>query len=606
MDIGTKGMRRASQPPGGSTSVAFLMGGGDCPDKTEKCGNGVGGIGRPFSVVGTVSPAGSDPAAYRRSSSQRTPSRNPITGEILTPSTGGSAGVSRPYSVAGEKADVPPLNLDLASITIEEAEPEKSEVFSPEKSEVFSENGESEIAAEEAVEEEEAPPAPEEPEEPEEPQSTSLDQWHESHLPVALGEMTSSKMAPENVKDISATCQARLSEDLARGSLVECDRMRSASSRPMSARAEARAGGTPSAPVLKAQPLGYQVKSLHESSLKMKVQSSVEFMNQKIRFSARSVNPASSRESLRTLCGYYFPSDGSMTIYEFKQLKRANVCQHFIERNVHWHVKGPRKGNSYLVSDICVGENLTFLPGDHPTLPEALGKDPSLTVRIISVDFEAKKKALTAMKDGIAPTEVELALPALCEEEAEQRMFLKQVQESVSSQLSGRAIRTLVGALSLLIKSDAASNGDLTYHVTKGDIQHCLKEYKISLGDEGDELDRVLVAIDETDDNAVNYLHVFDALTGEMNEARMSYVRRAFDKVDMEKGGIVNFMNLKKFANPSLSDQMELFEVYDKKVLQGGIGFAQFATFYLGLSLETPDDDEFIKTVKDQWCLLGC
>ena len=49
------------------------------------------------------------------------------------------------------------------------------------------------------------------------------------------------------------------------------------------ARAEARAGGTPSAPVLKAQPLGYQVKSLHESSLKMKVQSSVEFMNQKVR-----------------------------------------------------------------------------------------------------------------------------------------------------------------------------------------------------------------------------------------------------------------------------------------------------------------------------------
>ena len=50
-------------------------------------------------------------------------------------------------------------------------------------------------------------------------------------------------------------------------------------------------------------------------------------------------------------------------------------------------------------------------------------------------------------------------------------------------------------------------------------------------------------------------------IPGEMNEARMSFVRRAFDKVDMEKGGIVNFMNLKKFANPSLSDQMELFQV---------------------------------------------
>ena len=41
-----------------------------------------------------------------------------------------------------------------------------------------------------------------------------------------------------------------------------------------------------------------------------------------------------------------------------------------------------------------------------------------------------------------------------------------------------------------------------------------LQEYKISLGDSGDELDRVLVAIDETDDNALNYLHVFDAVTG--------------------------------------------------------------------------------------------
>ena len=50
------------------------------------------------------------------------------------------------------------------------------------------------------------------------------------------------------------------------------------------------------------------------------------------------------------------------------------------------------------------------------------------------------------------------------------------------SQLAGRAVRTLVGVLSLLIKTDAASNGDLTYHVTKGDIANCLKEYKISLG----------------------------------------------------------------------------------------------------------------------------
>jgi hypothetical protein len=255
-----------------------------------------------------------------------------------------------------------------------------------------------------------------------------LDQWRETQLALALTQLAESKMAPENVKEILATCQARLSEDLARGSLVECDRMRSASSRAMSARAEARAGGAPSVPVLKTQPLGYQVKSLHESSLKMKVQSSVEFMNQKIRFSARSVHPTGSRESLRTLCGFYFPSDGSMTIYEFKQLKRTNVAQHFIERNVHWHVKGPRKGNSYLVSDISVGENLTFFPGDHPTLPEALGKDPSLTLRITAVDMEAKKKALTAMKDGVTPTDEELVLPVVSEDEAQQRLFLSQVQ----------------------------------------------------------------------------------------------------------------------------------------------------------------------------------
>jgi hypothetical protein len=336
----------------------------------------------------------------------------------------------------------------------------------------------------------------------------------------------------------------------------------------------------------------------------MKVQSSVEFMNQKIRFSGRSVNPTASRESLRTLCGYFFPSDGSMTIYEFKQLKRTNVCQHFIERNVHWHVKGPRKGNPYSISDISVGENLTFLPCDHPTLPEALGKDPNLTVRITAVDFEAKRKALTAIKDGVAPSDAELTLPDIPEEEAEQRIFLRGVQDSVGSQLSGRAVRTLVGVLSLLIKEDSAANGDLTFHVAKSDILVALKDYKISLDDE--DLDRVFAAIDEIQDDSVNYLHVLDALTGGMNEARTSYVRRAFDKVDMEKGGIVNYMNLKKFANPSLSDQMELFEVYDKKVLQSGIGYAQFSTFYLGLSLEISDDDEFIQSVKDQWCLLGC
>ena len=72
----------------------------------------------------------------------------------------------------------------------------------------------------------------------------------------------------------------------------------------------------------------------------------------------------------------------------------------------------------------------------------------------------------------------------------------------------------MVGLLSLLIKTDAAANVDLTYHVTQGDVANCLQEYKISLGEDGDELERVLAAIDETEQGAVNYLHVLDAITG--------------------------------------------------------------------------------------------
>ena len=60
------------------------------------------------------------------------------------------------------------------------------------------------------------------------------------------------------------------------------------------------------------------------------------------------------------------------------------------------------------------------------------------------------------------------------------------------------------------------------------------------------------------------------------------------------------------FAHIFILFTLVFSQVYDKKVLQGGIGFAQFFTFYLGVSLETEEDDDFIKAVKDQWCLLGC
>ena len=60
------------------------------------------------------------------------------------------------------------------------------------------------------------------------------------------------------------------------------------------------------------------------------------------------------------------------------------------------------------------------------------------------------------------------------------------------------------------------------------------------------------------------------------------------------------------FAHIFILSTLVSSQVYDKKVLQGGIGFAQFFTFYLGVSLETEEDDDFIKAVKDQWCLLGC
>ena len=80
----------------------------------------------------------------------------------------------------------------------------------------------------------------------------------------------------------------------------------------------------------------------------------------------------------------------------------------------------------------------------------------------------------------------------------------------------------MVGVMSLLIKSDSAAHGDLVFLATKQDILNCLKEYKISV--EAEELDRVLAAVDEQDHDAINYLHVLDAITGR-NLVDRTYVK---------------------------------------------------------------------------------
>ncbi|KAF4010097.1 hypothetical protein G4228_001383 [Cervus hanglu yarkandensis] len=267
-------------------------------------------------------------------------------------------------------------------------------------------------------------------------------------------------------------------------------------------------------PDSKLAPIRFRKRTLHETKIRTQSTLTENILSHKVQFDGRIIS-RNGRDACRELVGFFFTHDQSLTIYEYRQFgkNRTNVLP-FIQKNIYCHQCGRRKGKQYRLGDLYIGANLTFLSSDHPRLPESIKENTVLTLRITDIDW----RALDSLKtDSVEHDDV-------TNEEANDRMIFKAIQDMLREQLHKRGVRILTGLGKYLQQLDKEGNGLLD----KADFKQALKLFRLEVS-ENDFESLWLILNSSGNGNGhgrADYGEFKRAIIGEMNEYRKSFVRK--------------------------------------------------------------------------------
>uniref|UniRef100_A0A9J7WYZ4 Calcyphosine 2 n=1 Tax=Cyprinus carpio carpio TaxID=630221 RepID=A0A9J7WYZ4_CYPCA len=218
---------------------------------------------------------------------------------------------------------------------------------------------------------------------------------------------------------------------------------------------------------------------------------------------------------------------------------------HFIARGVYLN-----RGRPYCLQDISQGAELHFC-ADGPHLPQSLRQQPCLTLRVTDVDNTAKGALLTQSGE---------TLHRLSEEEIHDRNALKEIQGTVHDGPRGRAVRTLIN-----LRRDL-KNLDL-----KADSIQQKEHFRRPLME--------LLCLTPQDFEAVWRI----------------VSRRAF--------GRVNTADVMRAVTREMGENRKAIFLKEAGKITKTVSYAEFEDYYEGLSIEIPDDEEYINNMRATWSI---
>ena len=104
-------------------------------------------------------------------------------------------------------------------------------------------------------------------------------------------------------------------------------------------------------------------------------------------------------------------------------------------------------------------------------------------------------------------------------------------------------------------------------------------------------------------------------IQGDLNQTRTDVIRKAYDKLDVNKSGMVTLDDIAKLytvssqpevANGSKSEHevyMEFMSLWDTQVKDGCVTFDEFCAYYKDISASVDTDEEFCTIVTAAWKL---
>ncbi|KAB0391760.1 hypothetical protein E2I00_015157, partial [Balaenoptera physalus] len=349
-------------------------------------------------------------------------------------------------------------------------------------------------------------------------------------------------------------------------------------------------------PNSKLVPLRLRKRTLHETKIRTQSTLTESMLSHKVQFDGRIIS-RNGHDACRELVGLFFTHDHSLTIYEYRQFgkNRTNVLP-FIQKNIYCHQHGQRKGKQYQLGDFYTGANLTFLSSDHPRLPESIKENTLLTLRITNID----QRALDSLKtDSVEHDDV-------TNEEANDRLAFKAIQNVLKEQLCKRGVCILTGLRKYLQQLDKEGNGLLD----KADFKQALKVFHLEVSE--NDFESLWLILNGYGNGKVDYGELKRAVIGEMNEYRKSF---AFMKLDFNKTGSAPVIDIRKcycgkkhpqyyFTGHSTEEEIKtsfLETLKDACSKSDEVSYGEFEDYYEGLSIGIVDNEDLVNILRTPW-----
>ncbi|XP_013373139.1 PREDICTED: calcyphosin-2 isoform X2 [Chinchilla lanigera] len=348
-------------------------------------------------------------------------------------------------------------------------------------------------------------------------------------------------------------------------------------------------------------PLRCRKRTLHETKIRTHSTLTENALSHKVQFDGRIIS-RHGRDACRELIGFFFTSDKSLTIYEYRQFgkNRTNVLP-FIPKNIYSHQCGRRKGKRYQLGDFYIGATLTFLSSDHPSLPQSIQENIVLRIRITNID----QIALDSVKTTSMACEEDIII-----QEANDRLVFKAIQDALKEKLQKRGVRILTGLGKYFQQLDKEGHGLLN----KADFKQALKVFHLEVPEKDFESLWAILNGSGAGMDRVDYGEFRRAVLGEMNEYRKSFVRKAFTKLDFSKSGMVPIIDIRKCycakKHPQVISGHSTEEEIKSSFLEtlknacsksDEVSYGEFEDYYEGLSLGIVNDDDFVKILRTPW-----
>lgn len=140
-----------------------------------------------------------------------------------------------------------------------------------------------------------------------------------------------------------------------------------------------------------------------------------------------------------------------------------------------------------------------------------------------------------------------------------------------------------------------------------------LKDFDIHLNEA--QVATLINHFDRDNSGTINFDEFLRALRGDLSQSRLSYIRRAYDKLDINKDGQVTLDDIARIydvsQHPDVKDgkktpeqaYREFMSMWDTQVADGIVTFDEFCDYFRDVSASIDTDDYFAFMMTQAWKL---